>query len=151
MAKSSNASLSALEQTLDLYFGKKAPALPSGAKEFLVSIAPWAVLVCVLVTLPAVLALAGISSFVMPMYSYMAYPGTGPWLMLSSIVLVITIILEALAIPGLFSRSKQGWNYVFYASLVSVVFNLISFNFIGAIISGLISFYLLFQLKSYYR
>lgn len=107
MAEPSNATLAGLEKTLDLYFGKKAPALPNGVKEFLVNIAPWLTLIVVVISLPAVLALVGISSFVMPM-AYFVAPLGGPWLMLSSVVLVVTIILEALAIPGLFKRSKQG-------------------------------------------
>lgn len=151
MASSSN-SLSGLEQTLDLYFNKKAPALPAGVKEFLVNIAPWIVLISVVISLPAVLALIGISSFVMPMAAYMTYPAaTGTMWMVASAFLVITIVLEALAIPGLFKRSKQGWNLVFYSALVSVVFNVVSLNLIGGIIGALISFYLLFQLKSHYH
>lgn len=150
MARSAN-SLSGLEEILDLYFGKKAPALPEGVKDFLVSIAPWIVLISVVVALPAVLALIGISSFVMPI-SYMAYPGSGGTMwMVASAFLVVTIVLEALAIPGLFKRSKQGWNLIFYSSLVSVVFNVVSLNFIGGIVGALISFYLLFQLRSHYR
>lgn len=152
MASPTNASLSGLEQTLELYFGKKAPELPKGVKDFLVSVAPWVTLISVVISLPAVLALIGISSFVMPMSSYMAYPvATGTMWMVSSAVLVVTIVLEALAIPGLFKRTKQGWNLVFYSSLVSIVFSIISLNLVGGIIGALISFYILFQLRSYYR
>lgn len=151
MASSSNAALGSLEQTLDLYFGKKAPVLPGGIKDFLVSIAPWVVLISVVISIPAVLALAGISSFVMPMMTYSAYPGAGTMWMVSAAFLVVTIVLEALAIPGLFKRSKQGWDMVFYSALVSVVFNAVSLNIIGGIIGALISFYLLFQIRSYYH
>lgn len=151
MASSSNAALGSLEQTLDLYFGKKAPALPAGIKDFLVSIAPWVVLVSVVVSIPAILALVGVSSFVMPMMAYSSYPGAGSMWMVSATFLVVTIVLEALAIPGLIKKSKQGWDMVFYSSLVGVVFNAVSLNIIGGIIGALISFYLLFQLRSYYR
>ncbi|HLC87469.1 MAG TPA: chromate transporter [Patescibacteria group bacterium] len=151
MAKSSGNGLGGLEETLDLYFNKKAPALPVGVKEFLVMIAPWITLVSVVISLPAVLALLGISSFVMPMSSYMGYANTGSLWMVSSAILVITIVLEALAIPGLFSRSKQGWNYVFYSSLIGIAANIISLNLIGGLIGAVISFYFLFQLRSHYR
>lgn len=148
MASYSN-SLGGLEETLDLYFGKKAPALPAGVKDFLVSIAPWLTLISLVVSLPAVLALIGISSFMMPV-AYMAYAAGGTvWV--SAAFLVVTIVLQALAIPGLFKRSKQGWNFVFYSALVAVAYNAVSLNLIGGIVGALISFYLLFQLRSHYR
>lgn len=149
MASYSN-SLGGLEETLDLYFGKKAPALPPGIKEFLVSIAPWIVLISVVISLPAVLALIGISSFMMPV-AYMAYAGGGTMWMVSAAFLAVTIVLEALAIPGLFKRRKQGWNLVFYSALLTVVYNAVSLNLIGGIVGALISFYLLFQLRSHYN
>lgn len=150
MVNSSSASLKGLEQSLDLYFGKKAPALSTGVKEFLVTIAPWVTLVSVVISLPAILALIGISSFVMP-YAPVMYVGQGTMWFLSATFLVVTIVLEALAIPGLFSRSKQGWNLVFYSCLVSLVAQVVSLNLIGAVISAIISFYFLFQLRSYYK
>lgn len=149
MASSSNG-LGGLEQTLDFYFGKKAPVLPTGVKEFLVSIAPWITLISVLIGLPAVLALVGISSYFGPMAAYM-YSGIGTMWMVSSAFLVVTIVLECLAIPGLFKRSKQGWNFVFYSRLLSVVLNIVTLNLIGGVIGALISFYFLFQLRSYYH
>lgn len=151
MAKS-QMGLESLEQTLDLYFNKKAPALPAGAKEFLVNIAPWVTVIAVLLSLPAALALIGINSFVMP-YSSVGMMGysTGSMWMVSSALLVVTLVLEALAIPGLFSRSKSGWNFVFYSSLVSIISSIVLLNLVGAVISAVISFYFLFQLRSYYK
>lgn len=145
--------LESLEEKLDLYFNKKAPALPAGVKDFLVSIGPWLVLISVVLSVPALLALIGISSFVMPYSSMgmMGYYSSGSMWMVSNVLLVVTLVLEALAVPGLFNKTKQGWNFIFYASLVSIISSLVYLNLLGAVISAVISFYFLFQLRSYYR
>jgi len=49
-----------LEDTLDLYFGQKAPPMPANVKELLVRFAPWVTLVLLLITLPAVLIALGL-------------------------------------------------------------------------------------------
>ncbi len=152
MATNSNP-LGSLEETLDLYFGKKAPGLPEGVKGFIVMIAPWLVLISVILSIPALLALLGISSLVMPMYGMMGYGyfGGGAMWSVSMVLLAVTVVLEALAITGLFKKTKSGWNLIFYSVLVSLISNLITLNLLGFLIGGLISFYLLFQIRSYYH
>lgn len=142
--------LGSLEETLDLYFGKKAPQLPEGVRNFIVMIAPWFVLISVILSIPALLALLGISSFVMPTYGMMGY-AVGPMWTVSMVLLAATVVLEALALPGLFKKSKSGWNLIFYSILVSLLSNLVTLNLLGFLIGGLISFYILFQIKSYYH
>lgn len=139
-----------LEDTLNEYFGQKAPAIPTGAKEFIVKIAPWLTLLGVIISLPAILALFGLSLFVAPI-SYMQGANQGMTYMLSMVILVVSIILEALAIPGLFKRTRQAWNLVFYASLLSLVQSAVSMQFVSLIVGAIISFYLLFQIREYYK
>lgn len=150
MAKTNGSPLVQLEETLDLYFGKKAPALPSSVKEIIVNFAPWITLIMVVVSLPAVLALLGIGSLLAP-FSFMNGANSGFAYMLSLIFLAASVLFEALAIPGLFKKSRQGWNFVFYSTLVGILSNLVNFNLSSLIIGGLISFYFLFQIKSYYK
>lgn len=145
-----NAPLQQLETTLEEYLVKKAPALPDNIKEIIVKFAPWITLILLIMALPAVLILFGIGSFMMPV-SYMGGFRTGNTYTLSMIVLAISLVLEALAIPGLMKRTRQGWNLVFYSTLVSTVSNIISFNIGSLIIGTLISLYILFQVKSYYK
>ena len=61
-----------------------------------------------------------------------------------------SLVLYAIAVPGLFHRQAKGWNYSFYAVLVNGVGQLLVFNIIGLIVSLAISFYILFQVKPYY-
>ncbi len=153
MAVNSN-QFGSIEETLDLYFGKKAPQLPEGVRNFIVMIAPWLILISVILSIPALLALIGISSFVVPMSAMMGYGGYlggGAMWTVSMVLLAITVVLEALAIPGLFKKAKSAWNLVFYSVLVSLLSSLVVLNLVGFIISALISFYILFQIRSSYR
>ncbi|PIP86228.1 hypothetical protein COT86_01975 [Candidatus Collierbacteria bacterium CG10_big_fil_rev_8_21_14_0_10_43_36] len=141
-----------LMKTLDLYLVKKAPALPKSVKDILVSIAPWFELVGAIFSLPALFAIFGFSAtlYGTPYGGYMM-GRAGYGFSLATVFLMVGMVLMILAIPGLFKRSKMGWNYVFYSVLVNAVYSLVTFNFFGLIVSSLISLYLLFQVKSYYK
>lgn len=145
--------LDTIEENLDLYFAQKAPPLPENIKELLVTIAPWATLILLIVTLPFVLFALGLGAIVAPL-AFLGGPSAGLSYglayTLSALVMGVSIVLDAMSIPGLFKRSAQGWRYAYYATLVSVVGNLLGFNLVSAIVGGAIGFYFLFQIKSYY-
>jgi hypothetical protein len=145
--------LATIEENLDLYFAQKAPPLPDNIKELLVKIAPWATLVLLIIALPFVLFALGLGALAAP-FAFLAGPTAGVsyglTYTLSALVIAVSIVFEAMSIPGLFARSAQGWRYAYYATLVSVVGNIIGLNLASAIIGGLIGFYFLFQIKSYY-
>jgi len=61
------------------------------------------------------------------------------------------MILEIVALPGLFKRTKNSWELMFYASLIMVLSYIFALNIGSLIIGGAISFYVLFQIKSYYK
>ena len=142
-----------IEQTLHEYMVAKAPALPENIKEILVKIAPWVTLVVLIVTLPLVLLALGLGALVAP-FAFLAGPVAGlhygAVYMVSMLVLGVTVVLQALSLPGLFKRSESGWRFAYYGVLVSVLYNLVSFNLVSAIIGGAIGFYFLFQVRSYY-
>ena len=145
--------LSQLEDTLGEYFGKKAPALPENAKELIVKFAPYLAIISLLLTLPAIfllLGLGGLASVLTP-FGGVQSMATIPNMWLSIILLIPVVVLEGLAIPGLFSKSKTAWNYMFWAQLISAVSSIVQFNLIGAVIGAVIGLYLLFQVKSYYK
>ncbi|KKT48720.1 MAG: hypothetical protein UW41_C0020G0009 [Candidatus Collierbacteria bacterium GW2011_GWC2_44_18] len=141
-----------LMKTLDLYLVKKAPALPKNVKDILVSVAPWLEVIGAIFTLPAIFALFGFNAMMYGTpYGGYAVARAGYGFSIASFFLFAGLVLMLLAIPGLFKRSKMGWNYVFYSVLVNAVYSLISFQLFGLIIGTLISLYLLFQVKSYYK
>lgn len=143
-------SFNQLESTLDLYFVKKAPALPANIKELIVKFGPYLVLLSIIVSLPAILTLLGLGAFLMP-FGYGAGAGYGLNYTISILFLLVNVVMMALALPGLFKRTLSSWRLLFYASLLSIVSSLVSFNFVGALINAVISFYFLFQIKSYYK
>lgn len=139
-----------LEAQLEPFFTKQLPSLPSNVKEVLVKIAPYLAILGVVFAIPAVFALLGLGALASPfvmMQGMHAYTG----FTISIIFVLIEVVLEIMAIPGLFARSKKAWKLMFYVSLVSIVSNLLSFNLGSLIIGTLISFYILFQVKPLYK
>lgn len=146
-------SLNRFEGALDGYFGKKAPALPQNIKEIIVKLAPYFAILSVIVTLPAIfllLGLGGLTTMMAP-FAGMRPISSVPTMWISILLLVPVVILEAMAIPGLFSRTTKAWKYMYWAQIITIVSNLAQFNVIGAILSAVIGFYVLFQIKSLYK
>lgn len=137
--------MDALINWLNVWFGQKAPALPVKGKEIIVKIAPWLSLVMVVLAAPVVLALVGFGGYVGRYATYGVHDGSWYWIFAAA-----TIILNILALPGLFKPSKSGWMFSFYAVLVGGVQNILMMNIGGLVIGLAIGFYILFQIKPYY-
>lgn len=139
------------ETWLDEYMVKKAPfQIPMGGKEFLATIAPYLVIigaVLLVLALPALLGLGAIGGAM----GMMMGSGWGFFMLVSLITNVIVIILELYALSGLFKRTKASWRLIYYATLVSFAGNVLSLNIIGAIVGGIIGWYILFQMKEMYK
>lgn len=138
-----NKYLTQIEATLDLYFGKKAPPMPENIKELIVKFSPHLIILAIALSFIDYLGIAGISG----VSGLGAVSNFSLWGLLALAALVI----EAIAIPGLLKRTKQSWELMFYAALITLVSNLLSLNLDSLLISGIISFYILFQIKSYYK
>jgi hypothetical protein len=145
--------LAMLEDTLDLYFGQKAPALPPNVKELFVRFAPWVTLVLLLITLPAVLIALGLGALAAPL-AFLVGPGYGVsygvTYTVAMVILGVSVVLEAMSLPGLFKRTRQGWRLAYYGVLVNIVGSLIGLNLVSALISAIVGFYILFQVKPLY-
>lgn len=151
MANTTLSSLSGLEDTLEQYFVKKAPALPTGVKDALVTFAPWIALIMVILSLPLILAALGLGSFAYPFAFRFGAAHLGPTYYITILLSGVTIILNAMAVPGLMKRQMKGWHLVYFGFLVSLLSSLLRFDVIGFVISALVGFYLLFQVKSRYK
>lgn len=148
--------LGQLEETLELYLVKKAPfQLPTSAKELIVKLAPWITIVVMVIALPGILAVLGLGALggiLTGLLGPLAAAQYASSMTFTVIVLLVSVVLELLAIPGLFARSIRGWRLVYWATLVSGVASLLSFaTFFNGVISTLIGLYFLFQVKSYYK
>ena len=135
---------------LDFYLVKKAPfQIPDAGREWIVKYGPWITLVLLLLSLPAILVLLGISVVAMPVGVVSYGWGFGYWP--SMLGLIGCVVLEAMALPGLFARKMSGWTLMFYAQAVSAIGSLLALHILGTIVFGLISFYILFQIRPLYK
>lgn len=137
------------EQKIDtygeLYLVKKAPfQLPENVKELIVKYGPY---VSVVVLLVSLLGLGALFS-PLAMLGGVQY-GYGNFI--SIIIAIATLVLSGLSIPGLLKRSISGWRLAWYSALVSAVGALLSRDIFGLVLGLLISMYVLYQIKSYYK
>ncbi|NTW10412.1 MAG: hypothetical protein HGA26_03525 [Chlorobiaceae bacterium] len=149
--------LSQLEALLDEYMVNKAPfSLPQEVKEFIANVSPYLVIIFAVLALPIIFAALGLTAILSPFAALGGYAyGYGfSWGFVAIIGLatsVITMVLEIIAVPGLFKRTRGAWNLLFYASVISLIGSVISFSgIIGAIIGAIIGWYILFQVKELY-
>lgn len=150
VSKNSDMSFEKLEETLSVYFEKKAPQLPKGVKDVIVSISPWGILLMFVMMIPALFAIFGLSYTGM-MGQYMFGWHRGGYLVLGGIFTIALMVLYGLALPGLFKRNRSGWQFMFYAALLSTVRSVVMFDLSSLIIGTLLSMYILFQVRSYYK
>lgn len=130
----------------------KAPfQIPMGGKEFIVTVSPYLVIIGIVLFVISLPALLGLGAMVGSMGVAMGHAGW-TWMALVSLVSgVVALVLEAWAVSGLFKRTAASWRLVFYATLVSFAGNVLSLNIVGALIGGVIGWYLLFQVKALYK
>jgi hypothetical protein len=132
---------------LDFYLVKKAPfQIPEGGKEAIVKYGPWVLVVLLVLSIPAVLLLLGIGTVLLPFGGLPYAGGFG----LAAVLLLVSLGLEVASLPGLFARKMSGWKLLFYARALAVLAGLASWAALSAIIGGLISFYILFQVREKY-
>lgn len=141
--------LTDIEQKLNVYFGEKAPQLPESVVSFIVKISPYLMIISLILTVPAILFAFGLGALISPLaFLNVSY---GVHFSLATIFSLIILVLNGMAIPGLFKRLKSAWNLMFYASLVQALSYLLSFN-LGSLIVGMaISWYFLFQIRKHYK
>jgi hypothetical protein len=162
--------LESLEKNLDDVFDKNAPELPAGAKKVIVEYLPYINLVLGVLTLVAAWGLYNAAHTVNSLVDYAntlsaAYGGTKiatshltatVWLAIA--VLVVEAVLYIAAFPGTKARKKAGWNLLYYALLINVVYGIVAAftdyggvgRLVGSVIGSAIGAYFLFQIRGSY-
>ena len=162
--------LNALEESL-AKINKDLPAFPKGLKDFLVQVAPWLSLIGGLFSLATVYwmwdwahradALLDYANSISKLYggSEVAPDRLGPMLWVSLIVVAVMGVIYLMAFKGLKDRKKSGWDLLFLATIVNLVFVIVSMftdysgygsSLIGGLIGTAISWYVLFQIRDCY-
>jgi len=141
-----------LEEKL-VEISKKLPQLPDSVGEFLVKYGPYLMIVGLVMGVIGTLTTFGLLATFNPMiragYTYGYRYGTH--FSIYGIVQLISMVLMAIAIPGLLKRTKSAWNLMFYASLITAVSYLVTMNLGSLIIGMAINWYFLFQIRKFYK
>ncbi len=137
----------------------KLPPLPSGVREFMVSVAPWLALVLgILAILGSVTAFLGMGFLTAAApYAAMGY-GYGSMFWIPLVFGLAEGVLWLLAFQPLRKHSARGWDLLFWVFVLGLVAALLSsglyfstFGLVWAIVVVAIELYLLFQIKPYYK
>lgn len=145
--------LNQLARTLDQNYAKL-PALPKGVKDFIVLIAPWLALIfgalAILAGISAFRALSFISSIAIAVgangYTFTA--------IFSIIILFLQGVIELLAFSPLKANKVRGWNLMYYSLVLGFISSVVTLsvsNILGSLLGVLIGYYILYQVKSYYK
>ena len=133
---------------LDFYLVKKAPfQIPDAGREWIVKFGPWITVVLLILTLPLLLVALGVGAFFVPWGGVGYATGFG----IMTLLVIAEIGLMIAALPGLFARKMAGWRLLFYSQLVSIVYNVLTGSIVGGLLFGLVSLYILFQVRPLYR
>lgn len=128
----------------------KLPALPKDARALIVKITPWVALIFgilgIIGGVGALGILGGASPFVIAGGGMQSLGGG----MLAVIIGIISSVLLLAAFPGTRAHKEKGWKLLFWSEAVSTVGALLAISLFGVLIA-LIGFYLIFQIKSYYK
>ena len=131
----------------------KFPQLPKNWQDTLARIAP--ILSLVFGILGIIVAIGGLGLFTVlsPMAMLggaQAASSYGTGFITTLIYLVGSILLLA-SYPGLKARKYKGWTLLFWSEAANLIGGLVSLAIVSAIIGALIGFYLIFQIRSYYK
>lgn len=164
------AALDSFEKSLNELFNKSAPKLSQKAKDMIVEWVPWVSLILGVFTLASVWWVWDWANTANRLADYAnqlsATLGGGDvvsdrltagiWLGL--VVLAAEALVYIMAFSPLKARKKSGWNFLFYALLLNVVYGLVIMftnygnfgNLIGYVIGSSIGLYFLFQIREKY-
>lgn len=128
----------------------KLPPIPKGGREAIVKITPWIALIFGILGILGGLAGLGILTAFSPFLFLSSGLSGAAGSLVGAVLGVVSSVLLLAAYPGTKNRKMQGWKLLFWSEAVDVVAAVISFSITGVVVA-LIGFYLLYQIKSYYR
>lgn len=125
------------------------PSLPKGGREFFVMILPWAALILGALGVLGAISSFGLFSYFSP-YMYLGGVDAVGRGMIIVILGLVSSVLLLMAFPGLNAKKSKGWNLIYYSEVVALISNIVIFS-LGGVLITLIGFYILYQIRSYYK
>lgn len=131
----------------------KAPALPTNIREVLVKITPFVAIIFGILGILGAISGLGLLTFFAPMAVVGGVRETSSYGMgfIATLFWLASSVLLLAAFPGTKNKQFVGWKLLFWSELVSLVGAIVSFSILSGLIGALIGFYLIFQIKSYYK
>jgi len=142
-----NQYLKELDAIFEDLFLKKAPPLSKNAKEWVVKIAPWLALVFGLMVLSGLLTVSGFGIITAPLWIFSRH---STFYLISTIIGIAQAVLELIAVPHLFKRTKRGWELLYWSNLLGVLSGIIHIS-VFSLIFVAVSLYFLYQVREYYK
>ncbi len=131
-----------VEQTLEQHLGATSKVqLPTNMRAGFVRFLPWVALLFLPIHFAGVLLLLGISALATLV---------GSTSIVGALVSAGVLVLDVIALPGLFGRTRHGWAFFVYAIALGAVGNVLSFSLFGLVVSAAL-LWLAFQVKYHYR
>ena len=125
----------------------KLPSLTNNAKQSIVSVLHWVVLLTGVVGLFTSLKSLGLFTFFQP------YVGltqdTQAIGLITSTLGILSAVLFLLSIPGIKAHKASGWKLLFYGVILGIILS--AFMGVIGLLVYLLDLYILFQIRSYYN
>lgn len=131
----------------------KAPSLPANAREGLAKVAPWIALIFGILGVLGSIGGLGLLAVFSPLAVFGGAAGVasyGSGFIAALIWLVASVMLLA-AYPGTAAKKISGWNLLFWSQVVQLIGSVVALSIVSGIVGAAIGFYLLFQIKSYFK
>lgn len=129
----------------------KFPPLPTNVKNLMVKFAPILALVFGVLGILGAIAATGFLAVLSPVVVLGGGFGVAAGGIVGSILMLVSSVMMVMAYTGLRDHKMVGWKYSFWSQTVSVAGSVLALNLVGALISVVVGYYLLFQIKSYYK
>lgn len=146
-----------LEEAMEGFFLKSLPAFPPNAKDLIVQILPWLALIGGILGLLGILAAFGITA------ATNIFVASGSFMVAGLLTLganAISTILDLLAFSPLRAMQRKGWNFLYYAVLISTALSILAslmnlpagiFGIVMTVIVAGVEFWILFQVRERYN
>ena len=164
------ADVAGLEKQMDDLFGKQAPKMPEGGKKFFVEWLPVLTLIGAVLSVWSAWALWSMVHTVQGFVNLanelsrtyggqtVSTNGLTFWVWVALAFLGIWVVLYVLAYQPLKNREKKGWNYLYYVTLLSVAYSVVSLfihgrgfgSFLMGLVGSAIGWWILFQVRPAY-
>lgn len=145
----------AAKNSLDKYIDSvetyydRLPSLPKGGRNFIVTVFPWVALIFgALGTLGAISGLGLFSYF--PSYVNIAGSNVVGTSVTSLVLGLVASVFLLMAFPGLRKKKEKGWKFLYYSEVVALVSSILVFSVFGILVT-LLGFYIIYQVRSYYK